>query len=66
MIVNVIVLLIKHVPFKKRWVEKTIPNRHKVHYQNHMNAEIYLGTITDNKERVLGKWSSSHKELSKV
>ena len=34
--------------------------------KKHMLTEIYIGTITNNEEKVLGKWSSFHRELSQL
>ena len=32
--------------------------------KKHMSTELYIGTITDNEKKVLGKWSPFYRELS--
>ena len=34
--------------------------------KNFMSVEIYLGTVSDTKEKALGKWSSFYNELSNL
>ena len=45
-----------------------IPTLIEIKYiiKKHMLTEIYIGTITNNEEKVLGKWSSFHRELSEL
>ena len=66
-IINTLILIIKHEIYKKR-CKKRRPTlkelKETIKYQ--MNIEIYLGTINNQKEKVLGKWAAFHNDLKKI
>ena len=64
-ITNLLILIIKHTIYKKKWMDKR-PTILELKYtiKKHMSTELYIGTITDNEKKVLGKWSPFYRELS--
>ena len=64
-ITNLLILIIKHTIYKKKLMDKrrTILEL-KYTIKKHMSTELYIGTITDNEKKVLGKWSPFYRELS--
>ena len=65
LITNLIILITKHTIYKRKWMEKRptiIELKHII--KKHMLTELYIGTITDNEKKVLGKWSPFYRELS--
>ena len=65
-IINTLILIVKHEIYKKRCKNKrpTLKElKETIKYQ--MNIEIYLGTINNQKEKVLGKWAAFYNDLKK-
>ena len=63
-IINYILTIIKHEIFKQKWNKKQL-NIHKIKriLKNHMDLEIYIGTVKNNVQKVLGRWSTLYSHL---
>ena len=65
-IINTLILIVKHEIYKKRCKKKrpTLKElKETIKYQ--MSIEIYLGTINNQIEKVLGKWAAFYDDLKK-
>ena len=66
-VTNCILLIVKHELYKSKW-NRTVLNvpRLKRIIKNHMDLDVYLGTIQGKKDKSLGKWSSILNELQNL
>ena len=63
-IINYIFTIIKHEIYKQKWTKSQL-NVYKIKriLKNHMDLEIYIGTIKNNIQKVLGNWSTLYNHL---
>ena len=62
--INCTFTIIKHEIYKQKWTKSQL-NIHKIKriLKNHMDLEIYIGTVKNNVQKVLGKWSTLYNHL---
>ena len=66
-VINCIFLIVKHEIYKKKWNGSNL-NLIKLKriIKNHMDLDIYLGTINGKPEKAIGKWSSVFQNLQRI
>ena len=63
-IINTVIVITKHEIYKRKWKSNFLNLKLLKHaFKRQMESDIYIGTINNQLQKALGKWSSLHNAL---